>query len=289
MTKEESQQADSSSASATDEATYEPSLADEEAASAAALEEKAIAQAMQSADSSYVPSPSLLATEDPEPLLTQVDGPALSTYEATKPSVYQAKAVPVALRAKFDVPIHITAGGSVVEYEISTEKYDIGFGVTAEREEGVTNVRESTRVESHLESVTGKFLVGSVPCTLVFSFDNEYSWFREKRVSYTITVTPPKITNVVKGRRLRAKKALEVVKGDISEMEERHDAINQEKTSLEDEIKQMEQELEEKKNALAEFNEEDEFLRKMRHTRTKQIDLLEERLEKGWEDEKSEC
>ena len=289
MTKEESQQADSSSASATDEATYEPSLADEEAASAAALEEKAIAQAMQSADSSYVPSPSLLATEDPEPLLTQVDGPALSTYEATKPSVYQAKAVPVALRAKFDVPIHITAGGSVVEYEISTEKYDIGFGVTAEREEGVTNVRESTRVESHLESVTGKFLVGSVPCTLVFSFDNEYSWFREKRVSYTITVTPPKITNVVKGRRLRAKKALEVVKGDISEMEERHDAISQEKTSLEDEIKQMEQELEEKKNALAEFNEEDEFLRKMRHTRTKQIDLLEERLEKGWEDEKSEC
>ena len=289
MTKEESQQADSSSASATDEATYEPSLADEEAASAAALEEKAIAQAMQSADSSYVPSPSLLATEDPEPLLTQVDGPALSTYEVTKPSVYQAKAVPVALRAKFDVPIHITAGGSVVEYEISTEKYDIGFGVTAEREEGVTNVRESTRVESHLESVTGKFLVGSVPCTLVFSFDNEYSWFREKRVSYTITVTPPKITNVVKGRRLRAKKALEVVKGDISEMEERHDAISQEKTSLEDEIKQMEQELEDKKNALAEFNEEDEFLRKMRHTRTKQIDLLEERLEKGWEDEKSEC
>ena len=289
MTKEESQQADSSSASATDEATYEPSLADEEAASAAALEEKAIAQAMQSADSSYVPSPSLVATGDREPLLTQVDGPALSTYEVTKPSVYQAKAVPVALRAKFDVPIHITAGGSVVEYEISTEKYDIGFGVTAEREEGVTNVRESTRVESHLESVTGKFLVGSVPCTLVFSFDNEYSWFREKRVSYTITVTPPKITNVVKGRRLRAKKALEVVKGDISEMEERHDAISQEKTSLEDEIKQMEQELEDKKNALAEFNEEDEFLRKMRHTRTKQIDLLEERLEKGWEDEKSEC
>lgn len=125
MTKEENEQADSSSASATDEATYEPSLADEEAASAAALEEKAIAQAMQSADSSYVPSPSLLASEDPEPLLTQVDGPLLSTYEASKPSVYQAKAVPVALRSKFDVPIHITAGGSVVEFEIFTDKYDI--------------------------------------------------------------------------------------------------------------------------------------------------------------------
>ncbi|EJK65537.1 hypothetical protein THAOC_13592 [Thalassiosira oceanica] len=289
MTKEEKEQADSSSASATDEATYEPSLADEEAASAAALEEKAIAQAMQSADSSYVPSPSLLASEDPEPLLTQVDGPLLSTYEASKPSVYQAKAVPVALRSKFDVPIHITAGGSVVEFEIFTDKYDIAFGVTAEREEGVTIVRESARVESHLESVTGKFLVGSVPCALVFSFDNEYSWFREKRVSYTITVTPPKINNVVKGRRLRATKALEVVKGDIAEMEERHGAVNQEKISLEDEIKQMEKDLEEKKNALQEYNEEDQFLRRMRLTRKKQVHLLEERLENGWEDEKSEC
>lgn len=128
-----------------------------------------------------------------------------------------------------------------------------------------------------------------MPCALVFSFDNEYSWFREKRVSYTVTVTPPKIDNVVKGRRLRAKKALEVVKGDIAEMEERHDAVIQEKISLVDEIKQMERELEEKKNALAEYNEEDQFLRKMRLTRKKQIHLLEERLEKGWEDEKSEC
>ena len=125
MTKEEDRQADSSSASATDEATYEASLADEEAAKASALEEKAIAQAMQSADSSYVPSPSLLASEDHEPLLTQVDGPPLDHEGASKPSVYQAKAVPVALRAKFEVPIHVTAGGSVVEYEISTDKYDI--------------------------------------------------------------------------------------------------------------------------------------------------------------------
>ena len=140
------------------------------------LEEKAIAQAMESADASYIPSPSLLASDDPNPLLSQVDGPSLSSEFLTTPSVYQAKSVPVALRAKFDVPIHVTAGGSVVEYEISSELYDIGFGVTAEREEGVTNVKENERVNSHLEAVTGKFLVGSVPCALIFSFDNEYSW-----------------------------------------------------------------------------------------------------------------
>jgi len=116
----------------------------------AELEARAIAQAMQSADASYVPSPSLLASDEADPLLSQVDGPSLVNFNS-KPSVYQAKAVPVALRAKFDVPIHVTAGGSIVEYEITTDVYDISFGVTAEREEGVTNVKESARVDSHLE------------------------------------------------------------------------------------------------------------------------------------------
>lgn len=116
----------------------------------AELEARAIAQAIQSADASYVPSPSLLASDEADPLLSQVDGPSLVNFNS-KPSVYQAKAVPVALRAKFDVPIHVTAGGSIVEYEITTDVYDISFGVTAEREEGVTNVKESARVDSHLE------------------------------------------------------------------------------------------------------------------------------------------
>ena len=164
----------------TDEPVPHESPNDEAAApeqsSTGDLEAKAIAHAMASADGSYVPSPSLLASEDPNPLLSQVDGPSLSSDVLQTPSVYQAKSVPVALRAKFDVPIHVTAGGSVVEYEISTESYDIGFGVTAEREEGVTDVAECVRVDAHLEPVTGKFLVGSVPCALVFSFDNEYSW-----------------------------------------------------------------------------------------------------------------
>ncbi len=101
----------------------------------AELEARAIAQAMQSADESYVPSPSLLASDDPEALLSQVDGPSLATLYS-KPVVYQARSVPVALRAKLDIPIHVTAGGSVIECEFMTEDYDIAFGVTAEREEG---------------------------------------------------------------------------------------------------------------------------------------------------------
>eukprot|EP00956_Cyclotella_meneghiniana_P019214 scaffold32744_cov72-Cyclotella_meneghiniana.AAC.6 len=249
------------------------------------LEEKAIAQAMESADASYIPSPSLLASDDPNPLLSQVDGPSLSSEFLTTPSVYQAKSVPVALRAKFDVPIHVTAGGSVVEYEISSELYDIGFGVTAEREEGVTNVKENERVNSHLEPVTGKFLVGSVPCALIFSFDNEYSWFREKKVSYKIIVTPPKIENVIKGRRLRAQKALELVVKERKDLEERYETAAQKRTGLDEEIKKMEKELAEKKKSLDVVSKEESWLENKRGIRDEQIKMLRQRLKNGWVDE----
>jgi len=174
----------------------------------------------------------------------------------------------------------------VVEYEISTDLYDIAFGVTAEREEGVTNVKESARVDSHLEPVTGKFLVGSVPCALVFSFDNEYSWFREKKVTYKITVTPPKEENIVKGRRLRAKKALEVVTKDCKEMDERYATAANQRSELEAEVKKLEKEIQEKKKSLEVVSTEEPWLEKKRGVRNEQIKALKSRIKNGWKDEK---
>lgn len=258
------------------------------AGATAALEARAIAQAMESADASYVPSPSLLAADAPLPLLAQVDGPSFAQLGGGA-SVYQAKSVPVALRARFDVPIHVTAGGSVVEYEISTDLYDIAFGVTAEREEGVTTVKESARVDSHAEAVTGKFLVGSVPCALVFAFDNAYSWFREKRVTYKITVTPPGRDSVVKGRRLRARKALEVVALDRRELGERHAAATEQGAELEAEVTRLEKDLAEKQKSLDVVRTEEAWLEKKCAVRVQQIKMLNARLKKGWDDEQAEA
>lgn len=283
--KDENEAASEATAPEDDESAASPANGDD--VDGAELEARAIAQAMQSADASYVPSPSLLASDEAGPLLSQVDGPSLIGFNGN-PSVYQAKSVPVALRSKFDVPIHVTAGGSVVEYEIVTDLYDIAFGVTAEREEGVTNVKESARVESHLEPVSGKFLVGSVPCALIFSFDNEYSWFREKRVTYKITVTPPQTDSVVRGRRLRAKKALEVLTKDEQELEERYDSAARKRTDLEDELKKLEKEIAEKRKSLDVVSTEEKWLEKKRAVRAEQVTALNERLENGWADEKAE-
>jgi hypothetical protein len=261
---------------------------DDDAPHNAELEARAIAQAMHSADAAYYPSPSLLASDDPAPLLLQVDGPSLGEFHSTIPSVYQAKHLPVALRARFDVPIHVVAGGSIVEYTISTDLYDIAFGVTAEREEGITNVKEIVRVDSHIEPVTGKFLVGSVPCALIFTFSNEYSWFREKRVTYRIVVTPPKVDNVIKGRRLRATKALEIVEADSKELHLQYKESTKRKSELTNEVARLEEELAGMKKALEDVTSEEIWLGKKIVVRREQITSLTYRLENGWEDEKFE-
>lgn len=104
------------------------------------LEAMAVAQATATADDSFVPSPSLLNASSADALLKQVDGPSLKDYEG-KESVYVGRSVPVAVRSKITVPIHVTAPGSVIEYAVESKMYDIGFGITAEREEGVTIVK----------------------------------------------------------------------------------------------------------------------------------------------------
>jgi hypothetical protein len=120
----------------------------EESARMAELEAKAVAEATANADDSLTPSPSLLNASSPQALLQQVDGPSLSGYEA-KESVYVGKSVPIALRGKMEVPIHVTAPGSIVEYSIESKGYDISFSIVAEREEGITIVKVSdTRITS---------------------------------------------------------------------------------------------------------------------------------------------
>ena len=112
--------------------------------------------------------------------------------------------------------------------------------------------------------------------------------FREKKVTYKITVSPPKTENVIKGRRLRAKKALEIVSKDRKEMEERYETTAQKLTNLEEEVKKMEKELAEKKKSLDVVAKEESWLEKRCSVRDKQIKMLNQRLKNGWEDEKTE-
>jgi hypothetical protein len=141
------------------------------------------------------------------------------------------------------------------------------------------------RVDAHLSPVTGKFLVGTVPCLLRFTFDNEYSWLREKLISYRVTVTPPSAEILLAGRRRRAKACLKAVEDDLSSAKQRLESASQQKVSLEAEIQSLEKQLAEKKKSFDFAFKEDAWLTSRVTLRMKQKELLDERLLNGWEDE----
>jgi len=257
---------------------------DDEEAFKAAREARAVSEATASADASYVPSPSLLSASSPLPLLRQVDGPDLRSYNGA-PNVYSARSIPIGASGKLDVPIYITSGGSVVEYNITSEYYDISFGVIAERDEKETIVKEMGRVNSHEKAITGKFLVGSVPCTLIFSFDNGYSWLRQKVITYKILVTPPTKQNISAGRRRRAASALRAVEEDKASAEIRLGKATSQLTEMSEEIDKLEKELAERKKGLDVTKKEKDWLQERVDLRHTQVEMLSKRLNEGWEDE----
>lgn len=106
------------------------------------LEAKAIAEATASANANYTPPTSLLNSSSPYPLIRSVDGMSLKKYNPT-PSIFTARGVPVPLRGKLNVPVHVTLGGSIVEYTIESKEFDIGIGIVAQRDEGETVVTVS--------------------------------------------------------------------------------------------------------------------------------------------------
>jgi hypothetical protein len=252
------------------------------------LEARAVAKAKATADAAFRPSPSILNAASPLVLLEQVDGASLTDYEARE-SIYVGRGVPISAGGGLTVPIHVATPGSVVEYAVELKQYDVGFGITAERDEGVTVVREVSRIDASMCPVTQKFLVGTTPCLIQLVFDNEYSWIREKSVSYKLTVTPPSKESLAAGRRRRAAACLKAVEDDLHTANQRFQTTRQQRSALEDKIAKLVAELEETKKASQVAQKELAWLQERRALRTEQQRLLKDRLQNGWKDEREEA
>jgi hypothetical protein len=248
------------------------------------LEARAVAKAKATADAAFRPSPSILNAASPHVLLEQVDGASLGDYEA-KESIYVGRGVPIAAGARLAVPIQVTTPGSVVEYAVELKQYDIGFGITAERDEGVTVVREVSRIDASACPVTQKFLVGTTPCLIQLVFDNEHSWIREKTVSYKLTIAPPSKESLAAGRRRRAAACLKAVEDDLQTASQRLQTTQEQQATLEHKIAKLSAELEETRKASQVAGKELAWLQERRALRLEQQRLLKDRLQNGWKDE----
>ncbi|KAK8755117.1 hypothetical protein V5799_002180 [Amblyomma americanum] len=108
-----------------------------------------------------------------------------------------AATVCVDRRSCHEVPVSVTQAGSRLCWEYETEDHDIGFTVVrlpaADAGEEVT-VLPWQREDSHLKSREGSLLCQE-PGTYVIKFDNMFSAYRSKKLTYTVRVVPPTISD----------------------------------------------------------------------------------------------
>eukprot|EP00536_Pseudo-nitzschia_multiseries_P012831 jgi/Psemu1/244877/estExt_Genewise1.C_5110005 len=221
-------------------------------------------------------------------ILRQVDGISDLTDYEEKESVYVGRSVPISAGGSLEIPIQVGTPGSVVEYAVENKQYDFGFSITAERDESVTIVKETARVDASVNGpITGKFLVGSVPCWIRFKFENDYSWMREKVISYKVTVTPPSLETLNAGRRRRAKACLKAVEDDLAAADKRRKAAADQHTLLESELEELRREVAQKSKSLQAVKNEERWCTNRVALRTEQKNLLVGRLRDGWDDDKS--
>ena len=242
------------------------------------------------------PSTEIMNSANPSSLISFVDGPRIDPDDFRE-SVYHGRAIPVAPRDVVEIPIVIRGPpNSLLEYTIESSHYDISFGVSMLRqsEDGLegdgnmTVVAEKKRVDSHLSPISGRFLVEQVPCTLLFTFDNTYSFMRSKDVSYRISVIPPSMDDALESRRRRARASLETILRDTKSAESRLTEVITQRNELEKEIESLQNLLMEKNRNKLVAEKEEGWLKKRIELREVQQQMLNVRLESGWEDEVGE-
>jgi len=100
---------------------------------------EAVNNAIASSDDKYVPPQTVLDSKSLSPLLEQVDGPSLLEYEG-KEATYTGRSTKVYGGSALDVPIRVSAPGSIIEYTIDKKSYDFGLGITAKLDQGGTTI-----------------------------------------------------------------------------------------------------------------------------------------------------
>jgi uncharacterized protein YneR len=100
-----------------------------------------------------------------------------------EPIVWSAKDFYIQFKHEVKVP---TIAGSIVKFEFYTKLGDISFGLQFVTSGNLTEViREISREPSDIEPIRGSYKA-EYDGVFIFIFDNSYSWFTDKELTYTI-------------------------------------------------------------------------------------------------------
>jgi hypothetical protein len=117
----------------------------------------------------------------------------------------------------FELPVPVLAG-STVKYQFSTSGGDISFMTKFWSNAGSVTIFEPARVPSDVEAYTGQYKA-TKDGTLILFFDNGFSWFTPKYLSYNVEVFQPAFTAADNARCLRSKSMLRACVEDTKKSE----------------------------------------------------------------------
>ena len=121
---------------------------------------------------------------DIKALLQSMDAPFLR-YDKNRvePIVWQAKDFYIQFKHEVKVP---AIAGSIVKFEFYTKQGDISFGLQFVTSGNLIEViRETSREPSDIEPIKGSYKA-EYDGVFIFIFDNSYSWFTDKELTYSI-------------------------------------------------------------------------------------------------------
>lgn len=135
-----------------------------------------------------------------------LDSSFINFSDKTKNPPLLLKSTDCFVQKFFELPVPVLAG-STVKYQFSTAGGDISFTTKFWSKGGSETIFEATRVPSDVEAYTGQYKA-TKDGTLILFFDNSFSWFTPKYLTYNVEVFQPAFTAADNARCLRSRSML---------------------------------------------------------------------------------
>eukprot|EP00617_Octactis_speculum_P019277 CAMPEP_0185768100 /NCGR_PEP_ID=MMETSP1174-20130828/47435_1 /TAXON_ID=35687 /ORGANISM="Dictyocha speculum, Strain CCMP1381" /LENGTH=248 /DNA_ID=CAMNT_0028452631 /DNA_START=50 /DNA_END=796 /DNA_ORIENTATION=+ len=186
------------------------------------------------------------------------------------------------VKDQFVLSIPIMAKGSLLKYTFGTDGFDIGFSVTLVNNSTgkKLNIVEFARVQSHLdpECVEKGPFEDIESGMLLLRWDNSFSYFRSKKLSYTVSLEYPDEDPEIKIKRDRANidecmKQIRAAEGRRAHANLECEGLNNQISQLEDQLLKLKETLAEKKGSIDSATKESELISE--RLQSQKIDITE--------------
>lgn len=211
--------------------------------------------------------------------IEELDKLAISSLPASGKADISYKSSSTPIRDVFKLKIPIDLSESRVLYKFSTEENDVSFAVIFEGlDDSIEVILPAGRVDSHFEPISGAITVHK-PGSIILEWDNSYSWFNTKTLSYAVSLKQPKIEVLEKKRTEKASLLVDNYTKEIEENKETVNNLTENISESEHEILKLKQQISYLQELLEKKTEERHLAKSTKDNLTQNINLKQNFIE----------